>query len=99
MAPGDVNLLEAVNGGQFVLHGFRNADIREALYGPAPADRQESRRQSSAVTRKLRLLRAHGLIRKLPHTRRYLVSDKGRSQIGLLLLARQANAAKLAPAA
>jgi hypothetical protein len=99
LAPGDVNLLEAVNGGQFVLHGFRNADIREALYGPAPADRQESRRQSSAVTRKLRLLRAHGLIRKLPHTRRYLVSDKGRSQIGLLLLARQANAAKLAPAA
>jgi hypothetical protein len=99
LAQSDVDLLEAVNQGQFVLSGFRNADIREALYGQAPADRREHRRQSAAVTRKLRLLRAHGLIHKVAHTHRYLVSDKGRSQIGLLLLARQANATKLAPAA
>jgi hypothetical protein len=99
LAQTDVDLLEAVNQGQFVLSGFRNADIREVLYGQAPAEQREHRRQSSAVTRKLRLLRAHGLIRKLAHTHRYLVSDKGRSQIGLLLLARQANATRLAPAA
>jgi hypothetical protein len=99
LAPEDVALLEAVNQGQFVLHGFRNADIRQALFGPASADPRELRRQSAAVTRKLRLLRAHGLIQKVSHTRRYLVTAKGRSQIGLVLLARHADARTLSPAA
>lgn len=38
-----------------------------------------SRARSSRL-RKLRLLRAHGLIRKLPHTHRYLVTEPGRRQ-------------------
>jgi hypothetical protein len=31
-----------------------------------------------AISRKLRLLRAHGLIHKLPHTHRYQVTENGR---------------------
>ena len=65
LAPDDVALLEAVNKGQHVLHGFRNADIRQSLHGQPLADKKRHRSQSAAVTRKLRLLRAHGLIRKL----------------------------------
>ena len=99
LAPEDVALLEAVNQGQYALHGFRNADIREQLFGAESQDLPARRRQSSAVTRKFHLLRAHGLIRKLPHTHRYRVTEKGRAQIGLLLLARQANTEKLCPAA
>jgi hypothetical protein len=55
-----------------------------------------ARRQASAVTRKLRLLRGHGLIRKVPKTHRYMLTDRGQSAIAALLAARQVNTAKLA---
>ena len=99
LAKDDVALLEAVNQGQYVLHGFRNADIRQNLFPETPADKKQLRRHSAAVTRKFRLLRSHGLIRKLAHTNRYMVTEKGRSQIGLLLLARQKDAQQLCSAA
>ena len=62
----------------------------------APA---EIRRRSGAVTRKLRLLRAHKLIRKIPRTHRYKLTRKGRAAITALLLARQLDTTQLAPAA
>ena len=99
LASEDVALLEAVNQGQYALHGFRNADIRQSLFAEVPTDQRHLRRQSAAITRKFRLLRAHGLIRKLSHTNRYMVTEKGRSQIGLLLLARQKDAQQLCAAA
>jgi hypothetical protein len=92
----DAKLLQAVNRGEFLLNGFRNRDLRPLLFGSAEASPQEARRQASAVTRKLRLLRAHGLIRKVPTTHRYLLTDRGRSAIAPLLAARQADTAKLA---
>lgn len=48
-----------------------------------------------AVGRKLRLLRAQGLIRKLPHTHRYLVTDSGRTILTPLVAAQQASTQKL----
>ncbi|MEK7675098.1 MAG: hypothetical protein AAB676_04585, partial [Verrucomicrobiota bacterium] len=39
--------------------------------------------------RKLRLLRAHGLIRKVPHTHRYLVTQSGRAVLTALVAAPQ----------
>jgi len=44
----------------------------------------------------MRLLRAHGLIQKVPKTHRYMLTDKGRSAIAALLVAMQADTAKLA---
>jgi hypothetical protein len=95
----DAKLLEAVARGEFVLNGFRNRDLRPLLYGTGSTDAATLRRQSSAVTRQLRLLRAHGLIRKVPRTHRYMVSQKGRIAITALLAARQADTATLAKAA
>jgi len=96
----DAALLEAVSRGEFSLNGFRNRDLRPLLYTaktrPGP---QEIRRQSAAITRKLRLLRAHRLIRKVPHTHRYVVSPTGRRVITALLLARQADTKTLIQAA
>ena len=75
----DLALLTAVNHGDFLINGFRNRDLRARLYSePAPSD-AEQRRRSAAVSRQLRLLRAHGLIRKVSGTHRYHVSDAGRS--------------------
>jgi hypothetical protein len=98
LAAADAALLEAIGRGEFLVNGFRNRDLRERLYGPA-SDPAVVRRQSSAVTRALRLLRAHGLIRKVPKTHRYLLSPKGRNCITALLAARAADTARLTSAA
>jgi hypothetical protein len=96
LAAPDGQLLEAVNRGEFAINGFRNADLRALLYVKPSRDATEDRRRSAAVTRKLRLLRAHGLIHKITKTHRYQLSPRGRDVINALLVARKASAAKLA---
>jgi len=95
----DAALLEAVNHGEFSIQGFRNRDLRAILYGRAPSSQQDQRRQSAAITRKLRLLRGHGLIRKVQGTHRYQLSTQGRTVITALLAARAADTNKLTSAA
>jgi hypothetical protein len=95
----DAALLEAVNRGEFTIQGVRNRELRAVLYGQAPTDKRELRRQSAAVTRKLGLLRAHGLVRKVSKTHRYQVSTAGRIAITALLSARAADTASLINAA
>jgi len=95
LASGDVKLLEIVSRGDFMIHGFRNRDVREALHGTEETPIQERRRQSAAVTRKLRLLQAHDLIRKQDKTHRYQLTEKGQRVITAVLAARRADAAKL----
>jgi hypothetical protein len=94
LAAEDAALLEAVHRGEFAIQGFRNRDLRRLLYGET-AGPAEQTRQSSKVTRQLRLLRAHRLIRKVPKTHRYVLSDNGRTVITALLAARQADTATL----
>lgn len=81
LAADDLRLLRTVARGEFVLNGFRNRDVRAALFGPEADDEAEAKRQSAAVTRQLRLLRAHGVIQKVPKTHRYQVTPKGRELI------------------
>ena len=95
----DASLLEAVNRGEFTLNGFRNRDLRTILYPSAGKDKTEQRKSAAAVTRKLLLLRAHGLIHKVPKSHRYRLSAQGRTIITALLAARRANPATLAKAA
>jgi hypothetical protein len=85
----------AVNKAELVVTGFRNRELRALLFDQPPADLKERRRQSGAITRKIRLLRAHSLIRKVPKTHRYLLTPKGQTTIAALLAARQADTAKL----
>jgi hypothetical protein len=95
LAESDRALLEAIGRGEFLLNGFRNRDLRAVLYGAGVGAPDEAKRQSAAVTRKLRLLRAHGLIHKVPKTHRYQVSPRGRTLLTALTAARQADTAKL----
>jgi hypothetical protein len=96
LASEDGHLLAAVNRGEFAINGFRNGDVRGLLYTKPASDDAEERRRSAAISRKLRLLRAHGLIHKIPKTHRYQLSPHGRDVINALLTARQASTAKLA---
>jgi hypothetical protein len=87
--------LEAVNHGRFAANGFRNKDLVPLLdLGPAKT-KNERRRRSAKVTRALALLRAHGLIRRIPASHRYLLTDQGRLKIAAALAARQASVANL----
>jgi len=99
LATEDARLLETTNRGEFTINGFRNRDLRGLLFTNTPTDEAEQRRQSAATTRRLRLLRAHGLIHKVPKTHRYQVSPHGREIINALLAARQASIAKFTQAA
>lgn len=91
----DAALLAAVGRHEFQINGLRNRDLRRLLYPGPEAPAAEERRRSAAVTRRLRLLRAHGLLRKVPHTHRYLVTAGGRRAITALLAARGASAEEL----
>jgi DNA-binding PadR family transcriptional regulator len=91
----DGKLLAAVCRGEFALQGFRNQDLRPLLFTAAATTPTEARRQSSAVHRRLRLLRAHGLIHKIPKTHRYQLTDQGRTTLVALLHAQQASTQQL----
>ncbi|MBI2949354.1 MAG: hypothetical protein HYY23_17065, partial [Verrucomicrobia bacterium] len=69
--------------------------LQAHLYVGPPRDTTTARRRSAAIGRKLRLLRAHGLIRKLPHTHRYVVTESGRLLLTALVAAQQASTEKL----
>ena len=90
----DAKLMGIVNRGEFTINGFRNRDVRVHLHGVTD-DKRRERREMAAVGRKLRLLRAHGLISKVSKTHRYVVTEKGRRIITALLTARQASTEKL----
>jgi hypothetical protein len=85
----DKELLTAINQGDFLINGFRNRDLQKARYASEAQSKADQRRRSSATSRKLRMLRAHGLIQKVPRTHRYQVTDCGRTiLIAVLTVAR-----------
>ena len=89
LSPEDGEQLSAVVRGEHALTGFRNRDLRVVLYGNT-TDKPERRRQAGRVTRKLSLLRVHGLIRRLPATHRYVLTKQGQTAIPAFLAARNA---------
>ena len=90
----DAKLLAAINRGEYALNGFRNRDLRARLFTPA-SELKQRRRQTAAVTRKLQLLRAHGLIRRVPKTHRYQLTERGRAILTALQAALQASTEEL----
>jgi hypothetical protein len=77
MSPHDQALFRAVLRGEHHLHGLCNRDLARRLYGAAPQLPLERRRQSARVTRLIQLLRAHGIIAKVPRRRRYRLTFNG----------------------
>ncbi|MFO0913631.1 MAG: hypothetical protein U0795_11790 [Pirellulales bacterium] len=92
----DHALLRAISQGQFALQGFRNADIRGILnISPGDSDPQARKRQAAAMTRRFRLLRAHGIIQKIHATHRYQLTDFGRALTAAVISAHRASLQKL----
>jgi hypothetical protein len=91
----DTALLAVVGRPQFQVNGLRNRDLVAALFAKPARDGAERRRRSAQASRQLRLLRAHGLLKKIPKTHRYQVTERGRLILTALAAARQASTAKL----
>jgi hypothetical protein len=91
----EAEVFEAVLDGGFLLKGFSNRQLRELLGTATIADDRDRRRESGRTTRLLRLLRAHGLIRKVSGTRYYRVTPHGHLTMTAALKLRNANLDKL----
>jgi hypothetical protein len=94
----DGELLRSLGHGEFLLNGFRNRDLRKLLC-PATADVRVQQQQAAAMTRKLALLRAHGLIVRVQKTHRYRLSVEGQRVIAALTVAYEADVTRLSNAA
>ena len=94
----DRALLEAVRRGGFTLNGFHNRDV-QIFFTTAAQDLREIRRRSAWVSRKLRLLRAHGLIRQVSGTYRYQLTETGQTAIVAILTALRSAIRELLPEA
>ncbi len=96
----DVDLLQAISRGEFAISGFRNRDIRALLYpGQGHQPPKDRRLQAAKVSRLLRILRAHGLIKKVQKTHRYTLTAKGQQLTAALFAARSATIKQLVKAA
>jgi len=91
----DSTLFQAISRGEWTVRGFRNRDLQPLLMHRPPASDEEKRRRSAWVSRQIRLLRAHGLIQKVPHENRYHLTAFGRVAVTTVLTARQANVSDL----
>lgn len=91
----DGKVLAEVGRGEFAVNGFRNGDVQKGLFGKKAETTEERRKRSGKVTRLLRLLHAHHLIKKVPKTHRYHLTEKGRVTITALNAAKQSSLKKL----
>jgi hypothetical protein len=80
----DRQLFLSVLKGQHAIMGFRNQDIRGELFAHSK-DPAICRRQSSRVSRLLKLLHVHKLIAKIPRSRRWRVTSLGHAIMSIFI--------------
>jgi hypothetical protein len=94
IAPEETLLFQSVLRGEFLLQGFRSADLRKQHFQP-PSTLEEKRRQMGRTSRLIGMLRAHGLVKKVPKTRRYRITQKGHLVMSTSLYIRKSEIAFL----
>jgi hypothetical protein len=84
LARSDDELFRSVLNGQHCLRGFTNRDIRNQLQSTAhlKTSAGNPNKQSAKISRMFRKLHAHGLIAKIPRTRRWKVTRYGHRVMG-----------------
>ena len=90
LARRDAELFQSIMDGNPCLRGFANRDIRQRL-ASTPHLRlcaNDPQKASSKISRILRRFRAHGLIAKIPRTRRWRVTVYPRRVMGTTLYLR-----------
>lgn len=80
-SPEVFQLFEEISNRRYLIRGFTNQEVRRAIC----KENSDTPKESGRMSRTLSKLRARGLIRKIPRTRRYLVSSKGCQVLGALI--------------
>ena len=75
----DLTIVEAIISGEFTISGFQNKNLREKLKDYS----------SSQVSRILKRLHTHGLIKKVAHTYKYYITRLGSQVITMALKLRE----------
>jgi hypothetical protein len=90
LARRDAELFQSIMDGNHCLRGFANRDIRQRLASTPHLSpwRNDPQKASAKISRILRRFRAHGLIAKIPRTRRWRVTIYGRRVMGTTLYLR-----------
>ena len=91
----DLDLLTAIADPRFTVGGFCNKDLRSLLSDSERYVGKTDKQQSGMTTRAIRLLRDHGVIRKLPKRRRYRLTSSGRQLVTALQAALAASTEEL----
>lgn len=74
----DLPMIKAIAHAEWMLTGFSNAQLREHLRRLPRFAAKTDKQLAGYVSRMIRLLRDHGLIRKYPKQRRYQLNPHGR---------------------
>jgi hypothetical protein len=74
----DLLLLQSIADPKFNVDAITNKHLQIALSGSSWANGLTGRCLSARISRHLRLLREHGIIKKLPNQHRYMLTNKGR---------------------
>jgi hypothetical protein len=77
LSEADQRLFLAALRGDHCINGLRNTDLANALFSTPAKTAKERRRRSTQVSRKLQLLRAHGLIAPIHNSYRYRITRRG----------------------
>ena len=77
--PQDQELFQSLGSGEFNISGFQNKDLRRRLKG----------KNSGQISRLVKRLRVHGLIKKIGRTYKYYVTSFGKQVIALGLKLKQ----------
>lgn len=80
----DRELLELIGKPTFMVSGLTNKMLRQSLANTPFGSTRTEKQLSAKISRHLRLLRAHGIIRKLPKQNRYQLTTKGIKLTNLL---------------
>ena len=73
-------LFDTILSGDHLIKGFTNKAIRDIIY----PNIKDKKKRASKMTRTIGKLHMHGLIRKIPRTQTYMVTDLGRRVMSAL---------------
>ena len=87
----DKELLFAIADPTFDVHAITNKGLQKILENKLWAKGLNRKQLSAKISRQLRILREHGIIKKLPNQRKYILTDKGRKLTAALEVASAAS--------
>lgn|SRR5262252_8723018 len=96
ISPADSRIFQMLLRGEYRIQGIRNQDLRLQLYPDADLDPTARRKASARVSRLLRLMRAHGVIFKVPKTNYHRLTKKGEEVMATAIRFRETDIALLA---